>query len=159
MKTRHLVAGALALACAAPAAAQLRPPAPTYEIGAMFGLDLRAEETLWALSIAQGYGNGFKGVIEYADGRHGGQGLRTVSLKGFQTLGTWAGIEFALGAGGAYASDARDSGWGLSIGAEAVYAFSLNWALKAEVNRLFAIGGTDAALPATVVQGGLLWRF
>ena len=159
MNTRHLVAGALALACAAPVHAQLRPPAPIYEVGAMFGLDLRAEETLWALSIAQTYGGGFKGVIEYADGRHGSQGLRVWSLKGFQALGTWGGIEFAVGAGGAYASDARDNAWGLSVGAEAVYPFSLNWALKAEINRLFSIGGTDAALPATVVQGGLLWRF
>lgn len=158
---RLLASGALALVLAAPAHAQFRvaPPQPHgWEVGAAYGRDLRAEESLWAVSIARTYGEGAKGVLEYADGRHGDAGARVWTLKGFGGLGAWGGFEFGVGAGVSYLSEARESGWGALIALEAAYRLTHNLLARAEVSRTFAVSG-DVALPANVVQAGLAWRF
>jgi hypothetical protein len=158
---RLLACGALALVLSVPAHAQFRvaPQQPHgWEVGAAYGRDLRAEESLWAVSIARTYGEGAKGVLEYADGRHGDAGARVWTLKGFGGLGQWAGFEFGVGAGVSYLSEARESGWGALIALEAAYRLTHNLLARAEVSRTFSVSG-DVLLPANVVQAGLAWRF
>jgi hypothetical protein len=160
MKT-VIAAGALALACTAPALAQSHAASPEprgWELGAAYGKDLRAEESLWAVSIARTYGAGAKGVLEYADGRHGDAGARVYSLKGFLRVAEWSGIEVGAGAGVSYLSEARESGWGLLFALEAAYRLTHQLSLRAEVSRTFSVSG-DVLLPANVVQVGLAWRF
>jgi hypothetical protein len=158
----RLLAGVtLALALAAPAHAQFLTPAQQphgWEVGAAYGRDLRAEESLWAVSIARTYGEGARGVLEYADGRHGDVGARAWKLKGFTGLGAWGGFEFGVGAGVSYLSEARESGWGALVALEAAYRLTHNLLARAEVSRTFSVSG-DVLLPANVVQAGLAWRF
>jgi len=159
--TRLLGGCALALALAAPAHAQFLVSAQQphgWELGAAFGRDLRAEESLWAISVARTYGEGAKGVLEYADGRHGDAGARVWTLKGFGSLGAWGGLEFAVGAGVSYLDEARESGWGALVALEAAYRLTRNLLVRAEVSRTFSVSG-DVLLPANVVQAGLAWRF
>ena len=161
MMRARLAGGALALALAAPAHAQFVIPAQQphgWEVGAAYGRDLRAEESLWAVSIARLYGEGAKGVLEYADGRHGDAGARVWTLKGFGSLGEWAGFEFGIGAGVSYLSEARESGWGALIALEAAYRLTHTLLVRAEVSRTFSVSG-DVLLPANIVQAGLAWRF
>lgn len=156
-----LAAGALALALAAPAHAQFLVAATQphgWEAGAAFGRDLRAEQSLWAVSIARIYGEGAKGVLEYADGRHGDAGARVWTLKGFGRLGGWGDVEFGVGVGVSYLDEARDSGWGGLVALEAAYRLTHSLVARAEVSRTFAVSG-DVLLPANVVQAGLAWRF
>jgi hypothetical protein len=158
---RHFAAGALALALAAPAHAQFRvaPQEPHgWEVGAAYGRDLRAEESLWAVSIARTYGEGARGVLEYADGRHGDAGARIWTLKGFGGLGTWGGLEFGVGVGASYLDEARESGWGALVALEAAFRLTSALRARAEVSRTFAVSG-DVLLPANVVKAGLAWRF
>jgi hypothetical protein len=164
MKT-VIAAGALALACTAPALAQSHaqfhagsPEPRGWELGAAYGQDLRAEESLWAVSIARTYGEGAKGVFEYADGRHGNAGATVYSLKGFLRVAEWSGIEVGAGAGVSYLSEARESGWGVLFALEAAYRLTRQLSLRAEVSRTFSVSG-DVLLPANVVQVGLAWRF
>jgi hypothetical protein len=158
---RLLAAAALALALAAPAHAQYVIAAQQphgWELGAAYGQDLRAEESLWAVSIARIYGEGARGVLEYADGRHGDVGARAWKLKGFTGLGAWGGFEFGAGAGASYLSEARDSGWGALVALDVAYRLTDTLLARAEVSRTFSVSG-DVLLPANVVQAGLAWRF
>ena len=157
----RLAAWALALALAGPAHAQFLVSATQphgWEVGAAFGRDLRAEESLWAVSIARIYGEGAKGVLEYADGRHGDAGARVWTLKGFGRLGEWGGFELGVGAGVSYLDESRDSGWGGLVALEAAYRLTHRLVARAEVSRTFTMSG-DVLLPATVVPAGLAWRF
>ena len=155
---RHLAAGALLLACSAPAFAQHTAAMPrAWEIGASYGRDLTAEESLWAVSVARNYGT-WKGVFEYADGRHGGAGSRVTSLKAFGLAGNLGGMEFGVGLGGSYVDEAGASGFGMLLAAEAVLPLTTQLALRFEVSRTWELSDL-ATLPANVVQAGLLWRF
>ena len=158
-----LAAGALALAFAfaAPAQAQFSTSVSQphgWELGAAYGRDLRAEDSLWAVSIARTYGEGARGVLEYADGRHGDIGARVVSLKGFVRVGEWSGIELGFGAGASYLSEAKESGSGLLFALEAAYRLTHTLTARVEASRTFQLRG-DVLLPANVVQAGLAWRF
>lgn len=155
---RYLTAGALMLACSAPVHAQHSAAAGhLWEVGATYGRDLTAEESLWALSIARNYGT-WKGVLEYADGRHGGGGSRVTSLKAFGLAGNWSGVEFGVGVGGSYVDEAGASGFGMLVAAEAVLPITAQLAAKLEVSRTWELSDLRT-LPANVVQAGLLWRF
>jgi len=155
---KHLAAAALLVACSVPAFAQHTAGAGhAWEVGAVYGRDMTAEESLWAVSIARNYGT-WKGVLEYADGRHGGAGSRLTSLKAFGVAGQWSGVEFGVGLGGSYVDEAGDSGFGMLIAAEAVLPLTAQLAAKLEVSRTWGLSDLRS-LPANVVQAGLLWRF
>jgi hypothetical protein len=155
---RHLAAGALLLACSAPVLAQPGTVMPrAWEIGASYGRDLTAEESLWAVSIARNYGT-WKGVLEYADGRHGGAGARLTSLKAFGLAGNLGGMEFGVGLGGSYVDEAGASGFGMLLAAEAVLPVTTQLGLRFEVSRTWELSDLRT-LPSNVVQAGLLWRF
>jgi hypothetical protein len=155
---RHLAAGALLLACSAPALAQHPVAMPrAWEIGASYGRDMTAEESLWAVSVARNYGT-WKGVLEYADGSHGGAGSRVTSLKAFGLAGNLGGLEFGVGLGGSYVDEAGASGVGMLLAAEAVLPVTTQFAVRFEVSRTWELSDLRT-LPANVVQAGLLWRF
>lgn len=155
---RYLTAGALALACSAPVHAQHTAAlSHAWEVGAAYGRDMTAEESLWAVSVARNYG-AWKGVIEYADGSHGRAGSRVTSLKAIGSAGKWSGVEFGVGLGGSYVDEAGASGFGVLIAAEAVLPLTTQLAAKFEVSRSWGLDNL-ATLPSNVVQAGLLWRF
>lgn len=155
---RYLAAGALLVACSAPAHAQFTAAAPhAWEVGAAYGRDMTSEESLWAVSIARHYGT-WKGVLEYADGLHGRSGSRVTSLKAFGIAGQMSGVEFGVGLGGSYVDEAGASGFGMLVAAEAVLPITAQFAARLEISRTWGLSDL-VTLPANVVQAGLLWRF
>ena len=163
MKRPHVLAAALAAACVSPALALQAPSAPhesayAWEAGLAFGWDFDSDRNLWAASIARRFGEGWKGVFEFADGRHGSHGAYVTSLKVVKELFRWGHAEFGVGAGGAYVSEAHHNGWGVMVAAEVAYPIARQWAAKLEASYLIGVGELDE-LRAPVVQAGILYKF
>ena len=168
MKARTAtMAGALcaALALSGPAWAQTQSPpahaehaALPWELSAASGYDFDTDESLWALALGRRFGDGWKGVLEYADGKHGSHGSTVGSLKVMKELARWDAWEFALGAGGAYVKEEHHSGWGVLAAAELAYALNAQWSLKLEASYLWGLGEIDS-VRAPVVQAGIVFKF
>jgi hypothetical protein len=133
-------------------------PPFAWEAGLALGHDFGTDQTLWAISLARQLGGGLKAVFEYADGRHGHEGSRVTSAKLMKEVHRWGHVEFGLGLGLAYVSEAHENGWGVLAAAEAVYPITHRLAAKLEVSRLFGVGGFNETR-ATVLQGGVIVRF
>lgn len=133
-------------------------PALPWELSAAFGYDFDTDENLWALALGRRFGEGWKGVLEFADGKHGNHGSYVTSLKAMYELGRWGAWEFSLGGGGAYVKEEHHSGWGVLAAAELAYSINAQWALKLEASYLWGLGEIDS-VRAPVVQAGIVFKF
>jgi hypothetical protein len=151
LRTNRIAEVALcaALAVSGPAWAQSRTDAPgahdadaahLWEVSLAFGRDFESKENLWAVALGRRFGEGWKGVLEFADGKHDEHGSYVTSLKAMKELGRWDAWEFGLGAGGAYVKEEHHSGWGLLVAAELAYAIDVRWGLKLEASYLWGLG-------------------
>lgn len=169
MRTNRIAEGVLcaALAVSGPAWAQSQADAPVaheahaahlWEMSLAFGRDFESNENLWAVALGRRFGEGWKGVLEFADGRHGEHGSYATSLKAMKELGRWDAWEFGLGAGGAYVKEEHHSGWGLLVAAELAYAIDARWGLKLEASYLWGLGEIDS-VRAPALQAGVVFKF
>jgi hypothetical protein len=150
----------LALATMSPVRAQVNEhvPAHAWEAALAAGRDFDSNENLWAVSLGRLFGNGWKGVFEFADGKHGSHGSYVTSLKAMKEVARWGHAEFGLGAGGAYVSEEHHNGWGVVVAAELAYPIAERWAAKLEASYLFGVGELSS-LRAPVVQAGVVFKF
>jgi hypothetical protein len=169
MRTSPLARAVLcsALAVSGPAWAQSQPDSPAahgahaahrWELSLAFGRDFESKENLWAVALGRRFGEGWKGVFEFADGKHGEEGSYVSSLKVLKELGRWDAWEFGLGAGGAYVREEHHSGWGLLVAAELAYAIDARWGLKLEASYLWGLGEIDS-VRAPALQAGVVFKF
>ena len=129
-----------------------------WEAGIDTGRDFGSQENLVAISIASPLGNGYKAIVEYADGRHGDWGSNVLSLKFGKELFALSHVDVGIVAGIAHASALIDNGNGLVAGAEASYPLTEKVAIKVEASRFFGIGQLSYDR-ANVVQGGIVYKF
>jgi hypothetical protein len=155
------------LTLSSPTWAQTQAPQPAahdahathaWEASLAFGRDFDTDENLWALALGRRFGDGWKGVLEFADGKHGSHGSYVTSVKAMKELGRWDAWEFGLGAGGAYVKEDHHSGWGLLVAAELAYAINAQWGLKLEASYLWGLGEIDS-VRAPAVQAGVVFKF
>jgi len=127
-------------------------------LSAAFGRDFEPDQILWDLALGRRFGEGWKGVLEFADGKHGHHSSYVGSLKAMRDLARWDAWEFGLGAVGAYVKEEHYSGWGLLVAAELAYAIDARWTLKLEASYLRGLGEIDS-VRAPVAQAGLVFKF
>jgi hypothetical protein len=155
--TALALAGTAHAQATAPAAHDAHAALP-WELSAAFGYDFDTKENLWAVAVGRRFGEGWKGVFEFADGKHGSHGSYVTSAKMMKELGRWDAWEFSLGAGGAYVKEEHHSGWGVLAAAELAYAINAQWGLKLEASYLWGLGEIDS-VRAPVVQAGVVFKF
>jgi hypothetical protein len=157
--TAALCGTALALALSSPAHAQgTMPGALGWEVSGLLGRDFDSHESLWAVAVGRRFDYGWKGVLEFADGKHGNDGSYVTSAKAFKEIardGAWA---VSIGAGGAYVKEEHDNGFGLLIAAEFTYAINVRWGVKVESSYLHGFGDVDN-VRAPVLQAGVVYKF
>jgi hypothetical protein len=132
--------------------------AHAWEVSLAFGRDFESKENLWAVALGRRFGEGWKGVFEFADGKHGEHGSYVTSLKAMKELGRWDAWALGLGAGGAYVREEHHSGWGLLVAAELAYAIDARWGLKLEASYLWGLGEIDS-VRAPALQAGVVFKF
>jgi opacity protein-like surface antigen len=158
---RHLAAAALAIGLAAPAAAQQAGQDAGrrgWEIGAYLGRDLMPDENYLAVSVAHRYGNGWKGVFEYANGMGGDSRRHDVAVKAMYRLFATGRLGFELGLGVAHVSDVNERGWGMLLSAGAQYELTGPWAARLEFTRVLGASGIGN-YRASNAQAGIVYRF
>ena len=158
---RHLAAAALAIGLTAPAVAQQAGQDAGrrgWEIGAYLGRDLMPDENYVALSIARRYGNGWKGVFEYAEGFGSNSYRHDAALKAMYRLFASGRAGFDLGLGVAHVSDKGERGWGMLVSAGAEYELTGPWAARLEFTRVLGASGIGN-YRASNAQAGIVYRF
>lgn len=167
MRAWHSTTAALCIALALAGTAHAQTAAPAahdahaahpWELSAAFGYDFDTDENLWAVAVGRRFGDGWKGVLEFADGKHGEHGSYVTSGKVMKELARWDAWEFALGGGGAYVKEYHHKGWGLVAAAELAYAIDARWGLKLEASYLYGLGEIDS-VRAPAVQAGVFFKF
>jgi hypothetical protein len=157
--TAALCGTALALALSSPARAQgTMPEATAWELSGAIGRDFDSHENLWALAVGRRFGNGWKGVLEFADGKHGSHGSTVTSAKAMKELAREGTLGISVGGGGAYVKEEHENGFGLLIAAEVSYAINARWGLKVETSYLHGFGDVDH-VRAPVLQAGVVYKF
>lgn len=164
MRYLPLKSAVLCTALALAGTAQAQAPANDahsalpWEVSAAFGRDFETDENLFALALGRRFGHGWKGVFEFADGKHGSHGSYVTSLKAMKELARSGPWEFFLGGGGAYVKEEHHKGWGLLAAAEVAYAIDARWGLKLEASYLHGLGEIDS-VRAPAVQAGVFYKF
>jgi len=153
-----IIATAIALS-AVSAWSEEHQSAGSYELGVAAGKDYGTHENLTALSLGVPIGSsGFKGVLEYAKGRHGEAGADVTSLKVAKEIFSVGHAEFGVAGGYAHSAALEESGNGWVVGAEATYPLTKKVSAKLEASRFYGVGSISH-VKANVVQAGLVYKF